>query len=165
MNESLFYDFLKERSLTEDFNKFVADKQSSMKNLKYKLSVMIGDADFWIDMCFVITKEDKAFLQKWADTFDDYDEVFCTGYENHEKGWRGGMLQRLFNDVDGLLEGKQYCSGTLYEVEPTNDEPGDADDYLYERISDELEDNYEDFDEDLLELFKKTSFYESIKDN
>lgn len=165
MDESLFYDFLKERSLTEDFNKFVADKQSTMENLKYKLSVMIGDADFWIDMCFVITKDDKAFLQKWADTFDEYDEVFCTGYDNHEKGWRGGMLQRLFGDVSGLLEGSSYCMGTSYTVEPTNDESGDADDYLYETISDELEDNYEDFDEDLLELFKKTSFYESIKDN
>lgn len=165
MDESLFYDFLKERSLTEDFNKFVADKQSTMKNLKYKLSVMIGDADFWIDMCFVITKDDKAFLQKWADTFYSYDEVFSTGCENHEKTWRGGMLQNLFNDANGLLEGKKYCRGTSYEVEPTNDEPGDADDYLYECISDELEDNYEDFDKDLLELFKKTSFYESIKDN
>lgn len=165
MDESLFYDFLKERSLTEDFNKFVADKQSTMENLKYKLSVMIGDADFWIDMCFVITKDDKVFLQKWANTFDDYDEVFSTGCENHEKWWRGGMLQKLFSDANGLLEGKEYCMGTSYTVEPTNDEPGDADDYLYECISDELEDNYEDFDEDLLELFKKTSFYESIKDN
>lgn len=165
MDESLFYDFLKERSLTEDFNKFVADKQSTMKNLKYKLSVMIGDADFWIDMCFVITKDDKAFLQKWADTFYSYDEVLSTGYENHEKTWRGGMLQNLFNDANGLLEGKEYCMGTSYTVEPTNDEPGDADDYLYECISDELEDNYEDFDKDLLELFKKTSFYEYIKDN
>lgn len=165
MDESLFYDFLKERSLTEDFNKFVADKQSTMENLKYKLSVMIGDADFWIDMYFVITKDDKAFLQKWVDTFDDYDEVFCTGYENHEKGWRGGMLQRLFSDANGLLEGKEYCMGTSYTVEPTDDEPGDADDYLYECISDELEDNYEDFDEDLLGFFKKISFYESIKDN
>ena len=38
MNEYLFYDFLKERSLTEDFKKFVTDKQSQMKNLEYKLS-------------------------------------------------------------------------------------------------------------------------------
>lgn len=165
MNEVLFYDFLKERNLTEDFKKFVADKQSSMKNLKYKLSVMVGDADFWIDMCFVITKDDKAFLQKWANTFDDSDEVFYTGYESHEKEWHGKMLKRLFNDAKGLLEGKEYCMGTSYEVEPTNDEPGDADEYIYDRICDELADTYEDFDKDLLELFKKTSFYEEITED
>lgn len=165
MNEYLFYDFLKERSLTEDFKKFVTVKQSQMKNLEYKLSVMIGDADFWINMCFVITKDDKAFLQKWADTFDDYDEVFCTGYESHEKSWYGGMLQRLFSDVEGLLEGKEYCMGTSYTVEPTNGEPGDEDEYFYDRIYSELADICEDFDEDLMELFKKTSFYKSIKDN
>ena len=165
MNEVLFYDFLKERNLTEDFKKFVADKQSSMENLEYKLSVMVGDADFWIDMNFVITKADKAFLQKWASTFDDYDEVFHTGYESHEKSWYGGMLQRLFNDVEGLLEGKEYCMGTSYTVEPTNGEPGDEDEYFYDRIYNELVDTYEDFDEDLMELFKKTSFYESIKSN
>lgn len=162
MNEVLFYDFLKERNLTEDFKKFVADKQSSMENLEYRLSVMIGDADFWIDMNFVITKADKAFLQKWASTLDAHDEVFYTGYENHEKSWRGGMLQNLFNDAEGLLEGKEYCMGTSYTVEPTNDEPGDLDEYFYERIWDSLRDRYEDFDEDLMELFKKTSFYAEI---
>lgn len=165
MNEILFYDFLKERNLTEDFKKFVADKQSSMENLEYNLSVMIGDADFWIDMNFVITKADKAFLQKWTITFDDYDEVFYTGYESHEKMWFGKMLRNLFNDVNGLLEGKEYCMGTSYTVEPTNGEPGDNEEYFYERIWNYLQDCHEDFDEDLLELFKKTSFYESIKDN
>ena len=165
MNEKLFYDFLKERNLTEDFKKFVADKQSSMENLEYKLSVMVGDADFWIDMNFVITKADKAFLQKWASTFDDYDEVFYTGYESHEKSWRGGMLQRLFNDAEGLLEGKEYCMGTSYTVEPTNDEPGDLDEYFYDRIYSELADTYEDFDEELMELFKKTSFYAEIAED
>lgn len=162
MNENLFYDFLRERKLTEDFNKFVAAKQSSMENLEYKLSVMVGDADFWIDMDFVITKDDKAFLQKWASAFDDYDEVFHTGYESHEKSWYGKMLQNLFNDVDGLLEGKEYCMGTSYTVEPTNDEPGDTEEYFYERIWDSLRDRYEDFDEELMELFKKTSFYKEI---
>lgn len=162
MNETLFYEFLNEKHLTGDFNNFVKSKQSSMKNLEYKLSVMIGDADFWIDMCFVITKTDKAFLQKWASNFDNYDEVFCTGYESHEKAWYGKMLQNLFNDVDGLLEGKEYCMGTSYTVEPTNDEPGDIEEYFYDRIYSELVDTYEAFDEDLLELFKKTSFYEIL---
>lgn len=165
MNEYLFYDFLKERDLTEDFKKFVTVKQSQMKNLEYKLSVMIGDADFWIDMGFVITKDDKAFLQKWSITFDDYEDIFYTGYENSEKSWRGKMLRNLFNDVNGLLEGKDYCMGTSYTVEPTNDEPGDIDESFYDRIYSELADTYEDFDEELMELFKKTSFYKSIKDN
>lgn len=162
MNEVLFYDFLKELNLTEDFKKFVADKQSSMENLEYRLSVMIGDADFWIDMSFVITKADKAFLQKWVSTLRKGNEVFYTGYENHEKSWYGKMLQNLFNDVDGLLEGKEYCMGTSYTVEPTSDEPGDTEEYFYERLWDYLRDCYEDFDEELMELFKKTSFYVEI---
>ena len=165
MNEVLFYDFLKERNLTEDFKKFVADKQSSMENLEYKLFVMIGDADFWIDMNFVITKADKTFLQKWASTFDDYDEVFCTGYESHEKSWRGRLLQNLFNDATGFLEGKEYCMGTTYTVEPTDDEPDDIEEYFYESLYNELRYAQANFDEELMELFKKTSFYKSIKDN
>ena len=163
MNETLFFDFLKERNLTEDFNKFVTAKQSSMKNLKYKLSVMIGDADFWLDMDFVITKDDKTFLQKWLSTFDDYDEVFSTGYENSEKEWNGKMLKNLFQDVDGLLEGS--CLGTSYTVEPTDDEPGEEEGDFYDRLYNRLENSYEGFDEDLLNLFKKTSFYEFIKNN
>ena len=163
MNETLFYDFLKEKNLTDDFNKFVKNKQSSMKNLKYELSVMIGDADFWLDMGFVITKDDKAFLQKWSNTFDDYDKVFSTGYENSEKEWKGKMLQSLFNDVDGTLEGR--CLGTSYTVEPTDDESGETEGDFYDSLYNRLENSYEDFSEELLELFKKTSFYEYIKEN
>jgi hypothetical protein len=163
MNETLFFDFLKERNLTEDFNKFVETKQSSMKNLKYELSVMIGDADFWLDMSFVITKDDKAFLQKWVSDFDDYDEVFSTGYENSEKEWRGGMLKNLFQDADGRLE--DSCLGTSYEVEPTNDEPGEGEGDFYDSLYNRLENSYEGFDEDLLNLFKKTSFYEYIENS
>lgn len=163
MNETLFFDFLKEKNLTEDFNKFVKTKQSSMKNLEYKLSVMIGDADFWLDMGFVITKDDKAFLQKWSSTFEDDDEVFSTGYENSEKEWNGKMLQNLFQDVDGLLEGS--CLGTSYTIEPTDDGPGETEGDFYDRLYNRLENSYEDFDEELLELFKKTSFYEYIKNN
>lgn len=163
MNETLLYDFLKERNLTEDFNKFVEVKQSSMKNLEYKLSVMIGDADFWLDMSFVITKDDKAFLQKWSNTFDDYDEVFSTGYENSEKEWNGKTLKNLFQGIDGKLESS--CLGTSYEVEPTDDEPGETEGDFYDSLYNRLENSYEDFDEELLELFKKTSFYEYIKGN
>lgn len=163
MDEQLFYEFLKEQKLTKSFKKFVADKQSSMENLKYKLSVMIGDADFWIDHHFVITKDDKAFLQKWANTFDDDDVVLETGDMNGtENYWTGKMLQNLFNDVEGFLEGEDYCMGTSYTVEPTKEKVGDIKDGFYYCISNYLDDTYEDISEDLLDLFKKTSFYKDI---
>lgn len=162
MNENLFYEFLKEKNLTDEFNNFVKSKQSSMKNLKYTLNVMVGDADFWLDMGFTITKDDKEFLKKWSKTLDGDEGVFSTGYESHEKDWDGEMLERLFNNKSGFLEGDSYCMGTTYEVEPTNDQPGDDEEYIYERLEDYFRDCYEDFDEKLMELFKKTSFYEEI---
>lgn len=137
------------------------DEQLSYENLKYKLS------DFWFNYHFVITKEDKIFLQKWANTFDANDEVFYiqeeyAGDEIIGKQWYGKMLQNLFNDVKGLLEGKDSSMGTIYTVKPTNDKAGDIKKYFYSYICDYLEDIYEDFSEDLLDLFKKTSFYEAI---
>ena len=165
MNESLVWEFLEKKNLTNEFKDFVSTRQSSMKNLRYDLRIMIGDADFWVDASFIITKDDKEFLKEWSKTLRVNKEIFSTGYENSEKAFRGEMLQNLFNDYNGYLEGKGYCSGTSYDVEPTDDEPGDDEEYIYESLEDYLGDCYEDFDENLMKLFEKTSFYESIKDN
>ena len=165
MNESLFYEFLKEKNLTDEFNNFVKSKQSSMPNLSYSLNTMVGDADFWLDMNFIITKEDKEFLKEWSNTLNDDECIFSTGYESHEKDWDGEMIRRLFNDCDGYLEGDSYCMGTTYEVEPTNGDVGDDEEYIYERLTDDLRDRYEDFDEKLMKLFKKTSFYKEITED
>ncbi len=110
----------------------------------------------------ITAEDDKEFLKNWSKTLDNYEDIFSTGYESHEKYWRGEMLERLFNDKSGYLEGDAYCMGTTYEVEPTNDQPGDDEEYIYERIEDYLRDCYEDFDEKLMKLFEKTSFYEEI---
>ena len=163
--EDLSMEFIKSKGLMDEYKAFVKSKQSNMKNLKYDLDVMIGDADFWLDMSFVITKDDEAFLKAWTDTLRENGHIFSTGYEDHEKEWTGLKLKRLFHRTRGYLEGDSFCSGTSYSIKPTNDEPGDEEECIYEQLCDYVNDNSEDFEDDatLMELYKKTSFYEELK--
>ena len=163
---NLFNEFLKLKGLEKEYEDFVKAKQKDMQNLQIDLNVMIGDADFFLDMTFVITKDDETFLKAWLETKDDDDCLFCTGYESSEKDWDAIMLKRLFIErTNRRLEGDDYCLGTDYEITPTDVDPGDYCEYVYEDLQNCLKDEYESFDEKLMELFKKTSFYSYIKED
>lgn len=162
---NLFNEFLKLKGLEKEYEDFVKTRQGDMKNLQIDLNVMIGDADFYLDMTFIITKDDETFLKAWLETKDDDDYIFSTGYESHEKQWYAEMLKRLFIErTNGRLEGDDYCMGTDYRISPTDSDPGDYGDYFYEDLQTCLEREYENFDEKLTGLFKKTSFYKYIKE-
>ena len=137
-----------------------------MKNLQIDLNVMIGDADFYLDMTFIITKDDETFLKAWLETKDNDDYLLSTGYESHEKEWDALMLKRLFIErTNRRLESDDYCMGTDYSISPTDSDPGDYEDYFYEDLQTCLEREYENFDEKLTDLFKKTSFYKYTKED
>lgn len=162
---NLFNEFLKLKGLEKEYEDFVKTRQSEMKNLQIDLNVMIGDADFYLDMTFIITKDDETFLKAWLETKDDDDYLLSTGYESHEKEWDALMLKRLFIErTNRRLEGDDYCMGTDYSISPTDSDPGDYSDYFYEDLQTCLEREYENFDEKLTDLFKKTSFYKYIKE-
>ena len=167
MEKDLVEAFLKSKGLTKEFEKFVEDEQAKMKNIRYDLSVMIGDADFQLDMAFVVSKEDLKFLQAWAKTLPDDkhdrcdwgDEIISTGYESHEKYWWPHMFERLFYEEKEYLEGDQYCSGTSFDTTPTNEEPGDIEEYIFERLQEYFSEHIEEFSDELKEMYKNTSFY------
>lgn len=154
--EELFNKFLESKGLSKEFKEFVEESKSTMKNLKYELSVMSDDADFWIDMSFVISKDDKAFLKEWAKTLKETRTIFCTGYEDSEKDWNGEMVKRLFDDEDVRYLLKDCCTGTSYKITPTDTNPGDIEDNIYYHLKEEI---MGDISEELTELYKKTSFY------
>ena len=162
MNNKLFYEFLEKENLIDKFNDFVKSKQ--INNLKYVLDVMIGDADFYLDMSFIITKDDKEFLKEWSKTIRLNKVVFATGHDSSLKFWRGEMLQNLFNDHNGYLEGEGYCLGTSYDVETTDEEPGDVKRYIYDQLCEALSNEYKKFGNELMKLFVKTSFYKLINE-
>ena len=163
---NLFNEFLKLKGLEKGYEDFVKARQADMQNLQIDLNVMIGDADFYLDMTFIITKDDEIFLKAWLETKDDDDYILSTGYESHEKQWDAEMLKRLFIErTNRRLEGDDYCMGTDYSISPTDSDPGDYSDYFYGDLQTCLEGEYENFDEKLTDLFKKTSFYKYIKED
>lgn len=161
--ENLFRDFLGFKNLTKEYEEYVKLRQSEMQNICYDLDVMIGDADFFLNMVFILTKEDLKFLQEWLKTIEED----AYGFSSHEKDFSIDMLKRLFGVVENksdYLEGPDYCSGTSFKTIPTAFSAGDNEDYFYESLETFIFEHYKEFSDDLKKLFYRTSFYIDFED-
>jgi len=160
MDEKLFYEFLKVKGLKKEFIHFIESKNRAKNNLRYHLYIMNEHKDDWTDDFFTITKDDKDFLQTWSKTISPTDPVIDVGILENKVVLYGENIQKIFSDCDRYFDDKK----SFYEIELTEREPmfilGSAYDefyYLFERI-------YKDFDNELRNLFLKTSFYKLIKE-